>query len=195
MPRLEELSIKKMTEMMKDDKALAAYLPDEYLKQKTADRTYFFNILNTLYPEYVQQLLSHAHKQRTGMEQEQQQEQTIEMHEDWVDLLSQVPFYSKSKYPFTANHSIGYREGPDIAPAEAIQQTNSHWEEEEEVQHTGFTLRVQVSSRQQVETEHQLTFGAAEHIGAGTGRCSNGQCPDEERQEMNGDNFNFLTSA
>ena len=97
MPRLEELSIKKMTEMMKDDKALAAYLPDEYLKQKTADRTYFFNILNTLYPEYVQKLLFHAHKQRTGMEQEQQQEQTIEMHEDWVDLLSQVPFYSKSK--------------------------------------------------------------------------------------------------
>ena len=184
-----------MTEMMKDDKALAAYLPDEYLKQKTADRTYFFNILNTLYPEYVQQLLSHAHKQRTGMEQEQQQEQTIEMHEDWVDLLSQVPFYSKSKYPFTANHSIGYREGPDIAPAEAIQQTNGHRQEEEEVQHTRVALRLQRGGRQQVETEHQLTRPAANHKRAGTGRRSNGQCPDETRQEMNEDKFNFLTSA
>ena len=96
-PRLDELSVQKMTEMMRDDQELRSYLPDEYFKQKTADRTYFFNILNTLYPEYVQKLLFHAHKQRTGMEQEQQQEQTIEMHEDWVDLLSQVPFYSKSK--------------------------------------------------------------------------------------------------
>ena len=32
-PRLDELSVQKMTEMMRDDQELRSYLPDEYFKE------------------------------------------------------------------------------------------------------------------------------------------------------------------
>ena len=61
-PRLEELSIKKMVEGVRDDPQVKAYLPDEYFDKKVPHREFFFNILNTHNPEYVQTVLAHAHE-------------------------------------------------------------------------------------------------------------------------------------
>ena len=40
------------------------YFPDKYPKGKGAPRQYFFDILNTIYPEYLESILSHANEQR-----------------------------------------------------------------------------------------------------------------------------------
>jgi len=61
-PRLDELSIKHMIEMIRGDAALAMYFPDEFLKGRIPDRTFFFNVLNTIYPGYLNELIGHANK-------------------------------------------------------------------------------------------------------------------------------------
>ena len=38
------------------------YFPDIYPKNKGPPRTYFFNVLNTVHPEYLQQCLAHANE-------------------------------------------------------------------------------------------------------------------------------------
>ena len=94
-PKLEELSTKKMVEQMRDDKDIRLYLPDEYFDKKIPHREFFYNILNTHYPQYVDNLIVFAQKQRTTLSAEHRQEETIEIHEDWIEKLSEVPFYSK----------------------------------------------------------------------------------------------------
>ena len=36
------------------------YFQDNYADQKAPNREYFFNILNTVYPEYLKSVINHA---------------------------------------------------------------------------------------------------------------------------------------
>ena len=40
------------------------YFPDRFAKGKGPPRKYFFDILNTLQPEYLERILKHANEQR-----------------------------------------------------------------------------------------------------------------------------------
>ena len=45
---------------MKNDENFSKFFPDEYPEHKYPPRAYFFNILNTLYPEYLKKIYDHA---------------------------------------------------------------------------------------------------------------------------------------
>ena len=49
---------------IKDDEELKKYLPEINRKEKSIDREFFFNILNTVYPDYMKKLIDHAHDTR-----------------------------------------------------------------------------------------------------------------------------------
>ena len=59
-PKLDELSIKNMLMMTKGDEELKMYFPDEYYKKLMPERSFFFNTINTLYPDYLSTLISIA---------------------------------------------------------------------------------------------------------------------------------------
>ena len=40
------------------------YFPDKYPAGKGPPREYFFNILNTIHPDYLAQVMGHANEQR-----------------------------------------------------------------------------------------------------------------------------------
>jgi hypothetical protein len=61
-PKLDELGIKYMLQMVKDDEELMMYLPDDYLKKMVPDRAFFFNTINTIYPNYLYNLVVAANK-------------------------------------------------------------------------------------------------------------------------------------
>ena len=52
-PHYDELSVKNIYPMFKNDKQFMSYFPDKYPMGKSAPRQYFFNVLNTLQPEYL----------------------------------------------------------------------------------------------------------------------------------------------
>ena len=41
------------------------YFPSKLPKGRVPDREYFWNVMNTLMPEYTKSLLTHANEQRT----------------------------------------------------------------------------------------------------------------------------------
>jgi hypothetical protein len=45
---------------MADDARFTGFFPDNMPKGRSIDRTYFFNILHTLYPEYTSAIVKHA---------------------------------------------------------------------------------------------------------------------------------------
>ena len=43
--------------MIRDDVNIAEYMPDEFFENKTPHREFFFNIVNSIYPDYLASLL------------------------------------------------------------------------------------------------------------------------------------------
>ena len=52
-PFYDELSVKALSPMFKNDKLFMQYFPDKFPAGKGPPRTYFFNVLNTIHPEYL----------------------------------------------------------------------------------------------------------------------------------------------
>jgi hypothetical protein len=60
----QELSVKNLWKELKDDPAFKIYFQDSYPDEKGPCRTYFFDILNTIYPDYLKQIMKHAASER-----------------------------------------------------------------------------------------------------------------------------------
>ena len=52
-PHFDELSVKNIFPIFKDDVQVMKYFPSSLPTGKLPDRTFFFNILNTVHPEYM----------------------------------------------------------------------------------------------------------------------------------------------
>ena len=52
-PHYDELSVRRLWPEMRKDADFLSFFPSKYPKDKGPPRDYFFNILNTLYPEYL----------------------------------------------------------------------------------------------------------------------------------------------
>ena len=63
-PHYDELSVKNLWPEMKKDPEFCSYFPTKFPKDKGPSREYFFNILNTLQPEYLVKLMNHASNER-----------------------------------------------------------------------------------------------------------------------------------
>ena len=97
-PLFDELSVINIWPMTKEDKQLMKYFPQKLPKGRVPAREYFFNILNTLYPGYVQEIIRHANAQRNSVSNDAQARETIEVSDKWWDALNAVPFISCKCY-------------------------------------------------------------------------------------------------
>ena len=61
-PHYDEVSVKALYPEFKKDAKMMSFFPDQYPKNKGPPREYFFNILNTIHPEYLQEVLGYANK-------------------------------------------------------------------------------------------------------------------------------------
>jgi hypothetical protein len=67
-PKYDELSVKNIFPMIQQDSQLMLYFPDKMPKGRLPDREYTFNVLNTLRPDYVREIIQHAQKLRNAAE-------------------------------------------------------------------------------------------------------------------------------
>jgi len=67
-PGYEEISAKRLWPDLQQDEKFNIYFQDEYPNEKAPCREYFFNILNTVYPEYTEKIIEHANNQRHAAE-------------------------------------------------------------------------------------------------------------------------------
>jgi hypothetical protein len=65
-PKFDELSVKNIFPLIRQDAEFMKYFPDEYPKGREPDRTYTFNVLNTMRNQYVQDIIKHAHNIRNS---------------------------------------------------------------------------------------------------------------------------------
>jgi len=63
-PYFDELSVKNLWEDVKDDEEIQYYFQDKFPNEKGPNRKYFFDILNTIHPIYLRNIMEHSSKQR-----------------------------------------------------------------------------------------------------------------------------------
>ena len=98
-PVIEELSVLKVLDMIRDDEEIKTYFPDEFFTKKTPERKFFFDVINTVYEDFLPPLINHASQLRIEGEVKEQQEQVILATDEWMSELQAVPFFSKVSMP------------------------------------------------------------------------------------------------
>ena len=61
-PTYDEISVLRLWPIMQQNKEFMMYFPDNLRKGLLPRRDYFFNILNTIDPEYIASVIEHANK-------------------------------------------------------------------------------------------------------------------------------------
>ena len=70
------------------------YFPTKFPKDKGPPRKYFFDILNTLQPDYLKQVMTHANKVRMEAGAGDNQTQSIKISQFWEEQLKAMPYLS-----------------------------------------------------------------------------------------------------
>ena len=87
----QELSVKNLWANLKEDENFKVYFQDKYADERRPCRKYFFDILNTIYPDYLAQIMTYAAKERYTGEGSAKKEEAIKATESWYDELSKMP--------------------------------------------------------------------------------------------------------
>ena len=83
-PKLPEISIKMVINMVEKDAELRMYYPSDFIKGKKLDREFVFNILNTMHPGYLESIVTYANKLRNTTTKENEAKETILATEEWL---------------------------------------------------------------------------------------------------------------
>ena len=67
-PMYDEIAVKRLWPEMRNSPDFMKYFPDKLPKGRIPDRDYFFNVMNTINPEYTSRLIKHANEQRNSIE-------------------------------------------------------------------------------------------------------------------------------
>jgi len=76
-PHYDELAVKNIWPQFANDDQMKKYFPDVFPEGKGPPREYFYNVLNTVHPDFLNQMLNHANKQRNTVEGEAGQRESI----------------------------------------------------------------------------------------------------------------------
>ena len=94
-PKYDEISVVNLYPKFKADPEINVYLPTKLPAGKLVDRTYFFNVLNTVYEERLGAMIAHANKVRFQASADGIQEETVVVTDDWWQKLNEMPFFSR----------------------------------------------------------------------------------------------------
>lgn len=61
-PGYDELSVKGLYTTAVSQDGMSFYFPDKFPKGKQCDRSYLFNVWNSIHPNQIKELIDHANK-------------------------------------------------------------------------------------------------------------------------------------
>ena len=144
-PQYDELSVKVLWPDLCKDPDFMQYFPDKYPAGRGPPRKYFFDILNTLQPEYLQKVMAHASSYRMAADGEMQKEETIAISKFWEEELKAMPYLSCKYHSFVYNNILIFlyrEERQDDPPPQAELEEDHRQQEAEEGRHPGHLHRV-----------------------------------------------------
>ena len=123
-PLYDELSVKQLLPKVESNSNLMKFMPDKLPKGKTINREYFFNVMNSLYPDLVKKMIAHAHKLRFESGQEDNRAEEVMVSDKMWGELNSMPF-SSCKSTLQNNQIFTFRaQGEDPASDKKVGKTS-----------------------------------------------------------------------
>ena len=97
-PKYDELSVKALFKDVMTQPELAKYFPAAPSDKHLPDREYFFNVVNTSEPMYLQSLIRHAQNIRFAGQDPDAKNERIEVNDFWAKELEATPFFSSKSF-------------------------------------------------------------------------------------------------
>ena len=91
-PNFDEFAVKKIFPKVVNNQTIMAYIPD-LGEGRLVDREYFYDVLATLYPSYVADIIHGAYEKRSG-EVDQQEDEVIEITPFLLQSIEDSSFIS-----------------------------------------------------------------------------------------------------
>ena len=160
-PVFDELSVKNLWPEMQGAIGFMKYFPDKLPKGRLPNRDYFFNVMNSVNPEYVSQLVRHANEARNSVQSQANALKAIEVSEGWFEKLNAAPYVSR-KCNDTTNSSFR-AQGQDPAFAEAGFQASAATAEAAQGQHLLLAGRIRAAANAAAGRGGKARGGRAGH--------------------------------
>ena len=96
-PAYDEIGVKALYEWVIKEPHMADYFPDKFPKGRQCDKSYMYNIWNTIQPEQVEAVLAQSNQVRHSLTAEKVRESAIIITDEWEEELKAMPFISKEK--------------------------------------------------------------------------------------------------
>jgi hypothetical protein len=93
-PRYDELSVANLIKEVMANKDFAKFFPEQRSRSDLPEREYFFNIINTIEPDYLFSLIKHAQNLRFSNTNPDENKDIIEVNEFWRKELEASPYFS-----------------------------------------------------------------------------------------------------
>ena len=101
-PAFDEIGVKYLYDDVVKMPKMTPYFPAKFPKNTQCDKSYFYNVWNTLYPEQVRSVINYANSQRYTVNNEESVQNSITISDDWQRQLNSMPFTSKEKGRMTS---------------------------------------------------------------------------------------------
>ena len=103
MPPYEELAVKHIFEQVKDDATIVGHLHYYPDIKELPDHTFFYNVLGTLQPDYLSNLIKHANRVRNRRDPEQDKAELIAIDPHILAKLENEPYFSSKNFLINFN--------------------------------------------------------------------------------------------
>ena len=97
-PKYQELSVVNIFPRFKKDAEVMSYIPDRLPKGRLPDRVYFFNVLHTIHPEFVKEMVTVANNNRHEAKSASVADGVIKVSDEWWQKLTEIPFVSGKSF-------------------------------------------------------------------------------------------------
>ena len=98
-PHYDILSVETLVKDVMTIPDLGKFFPEQKTHSNRPDRQFFFNIINTVDPDYLSALIRHAKGLRFGSGAPSKEDNIIEVNEHWQKELEASPYYSSKIVP------------------------------------------------------------------------------------------------
>lgn len=94
-PHYEELSVKNLYADTIKDNTVRSYLPElEEGPTRYPERDFFFGILGTVKPDYLNKIIRDSNNERFGKEGAKNEKSLIAVGDQWLEELTKYPYFS-----------------------------------------------------------------------------------------------------
>ena len=93
-PRYDEITVVQLYDTCVQMPRMAQYFPDTYPKGRGCNRDYFFTILATIHPEYVDKLLKNCKEVRFATEENENDGDAIDLDPKWEEEFKAFPQFT-----------------------------------------------------------------------------------------------------